>query len=60
MKFLRGFKVTAVPLDDNVVMGIRHKRKPIEGVQSHPESVLSEWESKEGLKLSKTSVEMTK
>ncbi|ASJ16283.1 anthranilate synthase component II [Thermococcus chitonophagus] len=56
----KGFKVTAVSLDDNVIMGIRHKRKPIEGVQFHPESVLTEWESKEGLKIIKNFVEMTR
>lgn len=34
-------EVTASSLDDGYVMGVRHFRYPINGVQFHPESVLS-------------------
>jgi anthranilate synthase component 2 len=40
--------VTAHTLD-NVIMGVRHRNYPIEGVQFHPESILTE----EGKKLLK-------
>jgi anthranilate synthase component II len=33
--------VSATSLDDHYVMGVRHTRYPIEGIQFHPESILS-------------------
>ncbi|MEI7855906.1 MAG: aminodeoxychorismate/anthranilate synthase component II [Methanomicrobiales archaeon] len=35
-------QVSATSLDDQYVMGVRHTRYPIEGIQFHPESILSQ------------------
>jgi anthranilate synthase component II len=33
-------EITATSLDDNYIMGVRHREYPMEGIQFHPESIL--------------------
>jgi anthranilate synthase component 2 len=53
--FPRCLQVTARSLDDNEIMGLKHREYPIYGVQFHPESILTS----EGMKIMKNFIEET-
>lgn len=40
---IKGELLVTAKCEENIVMGIRHKRYPIYGVQFHPEAILSEY-----------------
>jgi anthranilate synthase component 2 len=49
-------EVTAISLDDSEIMGLKHRKYPIYGVQFHPESVLT----KNGYHILKNFIEILK
>lgn len=49
----QNLEITARSVDDNEIMGIKHRKYPIAGIQCHPESILT----KEGLKIMKNFLE---
>jgi anthranilate synthase component 2 len=53
-KFPRCLEEDATSLDDNEIMGFKHRKYPIYGVQFHPESILTS----EGLKMMRNFMEV--
>ncbi len=51
--FPKCLEETATSIDDNEIMGLKHRKYPIHGVQFHPESILTS----EGLKIMKNFLE---
>jgi anthranilate synthase component 2 len=51
--FPQCLQVTAKSLDDNEIMGLKHREYPIYGIQFHPESILTS----EGMKIMKNFIE---
>ena len=47
-------KITALSLEDAEIMGLRHSKYPIEGLQFHPESIMTP----EGMKIVKNFVDL--
>ena len=48
-------EITAESLDDNEIMGLKHREYPIYGIQFHPESILTP----DGMKIMKNFIEET-
>jgi anthranilate synthase len=56
-KLPAGLEITAETEDDGVIMGVRHRELPIEAVQFHPESILSQ-DGEHGLALIRNMVRL--
>jgi anthranilate synthase component 2 len=52
----RDIIISATSTDDNEIMAVRHKRHPVDGIQFHPESILT----KEGQKLIRNFLKMSR
>ncbi len=54
--FPESLEIIAESLDDNEIMGVKHKKFPVYGLQFHPESILT----KNGLRIIKNFLEVRK